>query len=80
VADGAVSFYLDRFVSARVSKVVYGVDCYVAFDPSNSEHKERLSSVFVSVAGEKSVRGAFDIILQKVGIPSCFLRGSCLRR
>jgi hypothetical protein len=75
VADGAVSFYLDRFVSARVAKVVYGVDCHVVFDPSNPEHKERSSSVFTSEAGEKRVRGAFDIVLRKVGTANILFSG-----
>jgi len=35
VADGAVSFYLDRRVSVRVAKTTYGVECVTLFEPDN---------------------------------------------
>lgn len=66
VADGAVSFYLDHFVSARISKMAYGINCSVPFDPTNKEHQNRLSSVFTSLTGEKKLSGVFSVILQKV--------------
>lgn len=65
VADGAVSFYLDHFVSARISKMAYGINCSVPFDPTNKEHQNRLSSVFTSLTGEKKLSGVFSVILQK---------------
>ena len=66
VADGAVSFYLDHFVAARISKFAYGVECSISFNPRNTEHLVRSSSAFISLAGVKQLRGAFDVILQKV--------------
>ncbi|KAG8952709.1 hypothetical protein FRC03_012018 [Tulasnella sp. 419] len=41
-AHGAVSFYLDHLVSARVARYTYGISACVPFDPSNSKHLSRL--------------------------------------
>jgi len=69
VSDGAVSFYLDRFVRSRVSKITYGTFCHIQFDPASPDHQQRLGKTFTSVSGKRRVRDAFDVILPKVHRP-----------
>ncbi|EDR07861.1 uncharacterized protein LACBIDRAFT_298114 [Laccaria bicolor S238N-H82] len=65
VADGAISFYLDHFVSARVSKFSYGITCATVFDPSDIEHIRRSSSMYFALSGIPRISGAFSCILPK---------------
>ncbi|KAF8868964.1 hypothetical protein BD779DRAFT_1582049, partial [Infundibulicybe gibba] len=51
VADGAVSFYIDHFVSVRVSKRTYGCACNIQYDPGNAEHVQRVSKTYIDLAG-----------------------------
>jgi len=70
VSDGAISFYLDRFVRTRVAKLTYGHFCTLPFDPSNPEHTSRMTNTFFAYSGEQRIRGYFDVILAKVrGFP-----------
>ncbi|KAG8896276.1 calcium channel protein, partial [Tulasnella sp. 403] len=41
VAHGAVAWYLDRLVTARVARQTYGTDCATLFDKSNAGHCSR---------------------------------------
>ena len=66
VADGAVSFYIDHFVSARVSKFAYGVEIYEKFDVSNSEHQRRKNLTFMTPQGYLGIDGIFSVILPQV--------------
>lgn len=66
VSDGAISFYLDHFVRTRVSKVTYGNFCHIPFEPSQSDHQQRIRNTFISVSGSKRISDAFDVILPKV--------------
>ncbi|TFK64304.1 hypothetical protein BDN72DRAFT_861491 [Pluteus cervinus] len=65
VADGAVSFYLDRFVSARMSRYIYGMRVNVAFDPLNEEHASRKHKKYVNMTGDARLPDGFDIILSR---------------
>ncbi|KAJ7059899.1 hypothetical protein C8F01DRAFT_206812 [Mycena amicta] len=65
VSDGAVSFYLDHFVSARISKDTYGIDIYTAYNSANTEHLRRASSTFVDASGQLSIAGQFRSILPR---------------
>ncbi|KAF5374599.1 hypothetical protein D9615_008995 [Tricholomella constricta] len=65
VADGAVSFYIDHFVKARVSKFTYGLDSYVPYDITNVEHRRRLATLFVDSDGVDNVQRKFSPILKK---------------
>ncbi|KAH9485825.1 Heat shock 70 kDa protein 12A [Psilocybe cubensis] len=65
VADGAISFYLDHFVGARVSKHAYGTNYAAVFQPNNPEHIARMSQKFVASDGRVLISGAFDVILPK---------------
>ena len=66
VADGAVSFYIDHFVSARVSKFAYGVEVYHKFDASNTEHERRNNTTFMTPEGYLGIDGIFSVILPQV--------------
>ncbi|KAF9068279.1 hypothetical protein BDP27DRAFT_1224514 [Rhodocollybia butyracea] len=64
VSDGAVSFYIDHFVTTRVSRWSYGTDCFSAYDPNDPEHRRRGYSVH-GVSGRLRVSDVYSVILQK---------------
>lgn len=68
VADGAVSFFLDNFVSARVSKLVFGTLTEILYDPTKPDHVARKATVYQNASGKLVVPNAFDMILPKVGL------------
>ncbi|KAM6502907.1 hypothetical protein JOM56_002884 [Amanita muscaria] len=65
VADGAVSWYLDRFVSARVAKYSYGVTVEEEFNPENPEHVRREGTVFACANGKFCIPGGFSTMLRR---------------
>ncbi|PPQ98997.1 hypothetical protein CVT24_003479 [Panaeolus cyanescens] len=65
VANGAISFYLDHLVSARIAKFHYGTPACVAFRPNDPDHEVRSKDVFVGVSGRKWIKGLFSCILAK---------------
>ncbi|KAM6497416.1 hypothetical protein JOM56_007889 [Amanita muscaria] len=65
VADGAVSYYLDHYVSARVSKYSYGLKINALFDPTDREHARRKHTKFMQADGEYRIPGGFSTILNK---------------
>ncbi|KAF7799778.1 hypothetical protein EIP86_011020 [Pleurotus ostreatoroseus] len=60
VADGAIGFYCDHHVSARVAKFMYGVEYLRAFDPNDAEHSARKHRLFEMPSGPKLLPDAFD--------------------
>lgn len=71
MAEGAVSFYLDRFVSARVARFTYGTITSVPaypfmFMPPTQKGRERLATMRRSVDGELWIPGSFSEILVQV--------------
>ena len=66
VADGAIGFYCDHHVSARVSKFMYGVEYLRTFDPNDAEHSARKHRLFEMPSGPKLLPDAFDCILARV--------------
>ena len=68
VANGAISFYCDHRVGARVSKYIYGVEFLREFDPNDPEHQERQGRLFQLPSGPKLLGGAFDRILARVSL------------
>jgi hypothetical protein len=66
VAEGAVSFQLDHFVSVRVARTTYGKDCAVPLDMTNLQHIRRSHTILTYPSGNKVVPDAFDVILAKV--------------
>ena len=66
VAHGAVCFYLERLVSARVIKLTYGVDVVVDYDEYDPEHYARRGSRFTRPSGRVMIPNGFSPILLKV--------------
>ena len=66
VADGAIDFYCDHHVGARVAKYMYGVEFLREFDHTDPEHMERESQLFQLPSGPKLLPNAFDCILARV--------------
>ncbi|KLO09149.1 hypothetical protein SCHPADRAFT_922429 [Schizopora paradoxa] len=65
VADGAVSFFIDHYVTARIAKATYGVQVHVPFDETKEDHMKRMSLVFTSNSGRRRINGSFSTILKK---------------
>ncbi|KAK7472127.1 hypothetical protein VKT23_000249 [Stygiomarasmius scandens] len=65
VADGAVSFYLDHFVTCRIARWHYGVRMNKRYDKRDPEHMEREHTAYINVGGMRSIPDGFDIILPK---------------
>ncbi|TFK64300.1 hypothetical protein BDN72DRAFT_901684 [Pluteus cervinus] len=65
VADGMVSFFIDHFVSTRVSKFHYGTKCGVPYMPWTPNHRARSDKQSMSVSGEPFLPDAFAVILPK---------------
>ncbi|KAI0091316.1 hypothetical protein BDY19DRAFT_984231 [Irpex rosettiformis] len=80
VADGAIGFYCDHHVSARVSKFMYGVEYLRTYDPNDEEHVARKHRLFELPSGPKLLPDAFDCILArgvKVKESTVFSRKYC---
>ncbi|PBK90604.1 hypothetical protein ARMGADRAFT_1014645 [Armillaria gallica] len=65
VADGALSFYLDHVVAARVSKYDYGIPVYTEYNPLDAEHSSRTDATFFDADGVLSIGGQFFCMLPK---------------
>ncbi|KAF9267818.1 hypothetical protein L218DRAFT_970647 [Marasmius fiardii PR-910] len=80
VADGAIGFFCDHHVSARMSKFMYGVEYlreYKADDPEHAMRKDRLTEL---PSGPRLLPDAFDCILArgvKVKESTVFTRKYC---
>ncbi|KAI0694608.1 hypothetical protein BC835DRAFT_1274275 [Cytidiella melzeri] len=80
VADGAIGFYCDHHVSARVSKFMYGVEYLRNYDPNDDDHVARKHRLFELPSGPKLLPDAFDCILArgvKVKESTVFSRKYC---
>ncbi|KZT00777.1 uncharacterized protein LAESUDRAFT_665281 [Laetiporus sulphureus 93-53] len=80
VADGAIGFYCDHHVSARISKFIYGVEYLREFNANDQEHISRQHRLFEMPSGPRLLPDAFDCILergQKVRESSVFSRKYC---
>ncbi|KAF9262594.1 hypothetical protein L218DRAFT_980444 [Marasmius fiardii PR-910] len=64
-ADGAVSFYLDHFVSARIARWSYGIKSITPFDRNKPEHLDREHLIFIQLSGSPGILNAFSCILPK---------------
>ncbi|KAG2073742.1 hypothetical protein BDR04DRAFT_1127075 [Suillus decipiens] len=65
VADGAVAFFLDHRVCARVAKFTYGTRCAIQFDKNDPQHKLRASMAVPRPSGRTVLPNAFSAILTK---------------
>ena len=66
VANGAVSYYLDRLVTVRIARTTFGSKMNTHYQPNNPEHQRRASTLHTNLAGEQVVPNAFRVILPKV--------------
>lgn len=66
VADGALGFYCDHHVSARVSRFMYGVEYLREYDPNDPEHIARRERLCELPSGPQLLPDAFDCILARV--------------
>ncbi|CCM04651.1 uncharacterized protein FIBRA_06835 [Fibroporia radiculosa] len=67
VAEGAVAFYLEEWVSARVARVTYGVQCLIPYHENDPEHLARRASVVSRPSGKRMIPDAFRILLSRGG-------------
>ncbi|KAJ3971068.1 hypothetical protein EV361DRAFT_243889 [Lentinula raphanica] len=65
VSDGALSYYLDHFVSARKARFTFGTECGRPYDPLNIEHIRRQSTVYKTPSGRRQIPKAFSVIISK---------------
>ncbi|KAK0434093.1 hypothetical protein EV421DRAFT_1841511 [Armillaria borealis] len=65
VADGAVSYYIDHAVNARMSRYNFGGKEFTSYEESMSEHRRRSDKAYVAANGELSLGDQFDAILPK---------------
>ncbi|KAH9895579.1 hypothetical protein C8Q73DRAFT_789379 [Cubamyces lactineus] len=65
VAEGAVSFYLDHFVAARVMRMTYGIEVGVCYDKNKAEHLARRHQCYTQRSGRVILRHSFSTILTK---------------
>ncbi|KAH8110521.1 hypothetical protein DFH11DRAFT_1514250 [Phellopilus nigrolimitatus] len=65
VADGALLFYLNNFVSSRVAKVSYCLGGSPFFNSRKIEHIKRADSRYSNPSGDMFVRGGLFTILKK---------------
>ncbi|KAI0279701.1 hypothetical protein BGY98DRAFT_1089080 [Russula aff. rugulosa BPL654] len=80
VADGAIGFYCDHHVSARMSKFMYGVEFLREYNPDDPDHVTRQERMCELPSGPKLLADAFDCILArgiKVKESSVFTRKYC---
>jgi hypothetical protein len=63
---GAVSYYVDHFVTGRISKFTYGVFGDPVFNSSDPEHVRRANASYVNAMGDRRVPGRFYTMLPRV--------------
>ncbi|KAI0750409.1 hypothetical protein C8Q74DRAFT_1373996 [Fomes fomentarius] len=64
VSEGAISFYLDRYVSYRIAKATLGTQVHIRFNPLDPRHRLHLNSVEFGPAGPCFEDG-FSTIVKK---------------
>ncbi|KIY51050.1 hypothetical protein FISHEDRAFT_37884 [Fistulina hepatica ATCC 64428] len=80
VADGAIGFYCDHHVSARMSRFVYGVEFLRDYNPADPEHIARKDKLCELPSGPRLLPDAFDCILNRgvrVNESTAFSRKYC---
>ncbi|KAG7451216.1 uncharacterized protein BT62DRAFT_1038636 [Guyanagaster necrorhizus] len=80
VADGAIGFYCDHHVSARIAKFMYGVEYLRAYNEEDPDHVAREDRLTELPSGPKLLPDAFDCILArgvKVKESTVFTRKYC---
>jgi len=63
VAVGAVSYYVDHFVTGRIAKFTYGAPGNPLYQAHNPEHVRREHKSYLDPAGDRYVPGHFEAML-----------------
>jgi len=63
VAVGAVSFYVDHFVTGRISKFTYGASGSILYQSFNPEHVRREHKSYLDAAGDRRIPDHFGAML-----------------
>ena len=66
VAIGAVSYYVDHFVTGRIAKFTYGVFGNTKYDSSNPEHVRREHKSWDDAIGVRRIPDHFRAMLTRV--------------
>lgn len=66
VAEGAISFFVEHYVTVRIAKFTYGSEAAIPFDLTNPEHALRTSKAQLGIAGNLVLPNAFYPLLTKV--------------
>ena len=66
VSIGAVSYYVDHFVTTRIAKFTCGSPCNTAYNSSDPEHIQRFDNSYVDAMGNRWVSGFFRTMLSRV--------------
>ncbi|KAF8885945.1 hypothetical protein BD779DRAFT_1611821 [Infundibulicybe gibba] len=74
VADGAISFYIDHFVSVRVSRRIYGCFCNIQYNPDDAEHVRRASKKFVNLASGHTLLPGNEQVSEKKEFRNSYIR------
>ncbi|KAI9060751.1 hypothetical protein FKP32DRAFT_1595071 [Trametes sanguinea] len=64
-AEGALSFFLENIVSARIMRYTYGTEVILPYDPNDQVHYSRRSQIIVRPSGRIYLPNAFSAILTK---------------
>lgn len=66
VAEGALLFYLDNMVRARVARHAYGTRYRIYYDARQPDHNKRKKTIVRDLEGKFVVPKAFAMIIPKV--------------
>ena len=69
VAVGAVSFYVDHFVTGRISKFTYGISRHTPYQSTDPEHIRRRHKIYLNPEGEQLLPDCFSAMLSRVRQP-----------
>jgi hypothetical protein len=64
VANGALAWYFDGSVAARISRYHYGIQVRQKFSPNNLEHAGRVP--YLGLNGQFYIRSAWGLLLAQV--------------
>ena len=78
VSDGSVSFSLDHHVKARVTKLAYGKNTSILYNPRDPDHVSRQLKVFRDNDGRRFLPSLFSLLLAKVRYVDTFMGGTDL--
>ena len=66
VAEGAISFYIEHYVSVRVARFTYGTEYLKVFNKKDPEDVRQRSKGFKDRVGDWVIPGRFAVLLAKV--------------